>query len=682
MPCRGLKWRRWAGAALIVGLQGPRLLAAQERWNSPEALALAERARDRRLVDRPDTGLEAYHAQASGFVLFLAQLGAEPPRLVKADQLAVEVYWRSPGQSKQIIRAWRDGRWLPTDIRYHRDHLGIVTNDFGPRIIIGEGDEVRDVPHPLSAEGRERYDFALGESVTLAMEQARVTVRALEVRPRDSSLPGVVGTLYVDTTTAAVVRFRFGFTPASYLDAQLADITVELENALLEARWWLPVRQVIEIRRRVSWLDFPATSIIRGRWEIGDYEFNPALPPRLFAGPAIGGLRHPADSGGTWDRPLADEVLSEAPPVGEDDLSRLRGEVARVAGRGMMERVRPTRLGLDGISDLIHVNRVEGLTAGLGVSFGSGAWRLKPRAGYATDADLLTGGLRLEHHWGGSITTLEGSRSVVDFSDLPAASRLVNSFSAQEWGDDFGDYLRLDRVSLEHQFPAGRRASVTTEVAYERSASLATAAVPARNEYRPNPALGAGSFGVLRLSLRRVAAADVRRDWNGELALEGATGDASYARVRLSLSGRVPAGPGVLVGSLYGGAGTASLPAWRSFALGGRGTLPGEDFRTWGGRTAALARVDWRFTFAGPPLPLGVWAESGRGMAVAPFVAAGWAGGDVTGAPWQPSAGVRPVAGVAVDFLMQLLRVEAGVSLRSGEVSVSFDFRPDWWPVL
>src|SRR5882672_7557344 len=185
MPCRGSGWRRLAGVALLLAVCGCRPLAAQERWNSPEALALAERARDRRLVDRPDTGLAGYRAEARGFVLFLARLGDEPPRLVKADQLAVEVYWRSPGQSKQIIRAWRDGRWLPTDIHYHRDHLGIVTNDFGPRIVIGEGDEVRDVPHPLSPKGRELYDFALGEAVTLQTEQNRVTVRALQVRPRD-----------------------------------------------------------------------------------------------------------------------------------------------------------------------------------------------------------------------------------------------------------------------------------------------------------------------------------------------------------------------------------------------------------------------------------------------------------------------------------------------------------------
>ena len=49
-------------------------------------------------------------------MLFLAQVGdglQGAPRLVKADELDVEVYWRAPDLSKQIILGWRDGRWLP-----------------------------------------------------------------------------------------------------------------------------------------------------------------------------------------------------------------------------------------------------------------------------------------------------------------------------------------------------------------------------------------------------------------------------------------------------------------------------------------------------------------------------------------------------------------------------------------
>src|SRR5204862_479840 len=81
-----------------------------------------------------DSSLHDYKAQAHGFLFFLGAFGqglADPPRLVKADQLELEVYWRAPASSKQRVIGWRDQTQLPTDINYHRDHLGIIQNNFG-----------------------------------------------------------------------------------------------------------------------------------------------------------------------------------------------------------------------------------------------------------------------------------------------------------------------------------------------------------------------------------------------------------------------------------------------------------------------------------------------------------------------------------------------------------------------
>jgi len=170
-------------------------LAAQE-WNSDAALALARRAIERRDRTASDTMLRDYKAQAHGFLFFLGQFGeglSEPPRLVKADQLELEVYWKAPQLSKQRIVGWRDRAELPTDINYHRDHLGIVQNNFGRVVRLGEGDEVRDVPHPLAPGGTELYDFALGDTVTLTLPQRAVRVVALRVRPKTSTSRGSSG---------------------------------------------------------------------------------------------------------------------------------------------------------------------------------------------------------------------------------------------------------------------------------------------------------------------------------------------------------------------------------------------------------------------------------------------------------------------------------------------------------
>src|SRR5688572_16986667 len=141
--------------------------SAQQQWNDPRTRALVEAATERRAKQLADTALVDYKASAHGYLTFLAQFGegfTEPPKIVKADELGLEVYWRSPDLSKQRIMGRRDTLLLPTDINYHRDHLGIVQNNFKSIIRLGEGDEVQDVPHPLSADGLEAYDFAVSDS--------------------------------------------------------------------------------------------------------------------------------------------------------------------------------------------------------------------------------------------------------------------------------------------------------------------------------------------------------------------------------------------------------------------------------------------------------------------------------------------------------------------------------------
>jgi hypothetical protein len=52
------------------------------------------------------------------------------------------------------------------------------------------------------------------------------------------------------------------------------------------------------------------------------------------------------------------------------------------------------------------------------------------------------------------------------------------------------------------------------------------------------------------------------------------------------------------------------------------------------------------------------------------------------GLPYVETDGVRPVAGLAAEWLMGLLRLEVGVGLRSGDVGISLDVNRDWWGIL
>ncbi len=657
-------------------------LAAQE-WNTPAALDLVRRATERR---RPDTGLHSYRTTAHGLLFLLAQVGpglTEPPHLVKADQLDVEVYWRAPAFSKQRILGWRDGRFLPTDVIYHRDHLGIVTNNFGDRIRIGEGDEVRDVVHPLSPAGQDLYDYALGDTIAVQSGGRTLRLVAVAVRPRRLEQPLVVGTLFLDVETADLVRFRFTFTAVAYLDPNLEDITVALENALYEGRYWLPFQQEIEIRRQQSWLDFPVRSIIRGRWQVGDYTFDVQVPDSILRGPAIGGPLTPSDSGYTWDQPLAAAIGDAATPVNRQDLDATRNEIQRLVGTHALDGLPATRVGSNSISDLVRVNRVEGLALGVGARFALGTVEIRPSVGYGFSDEQVTGGLQLTTHRGGTSLTLFGARQVRDFSDYPVISPLLNSLTAQESGDDHGDWVLLSSAGLRIRRRLSGRSALELEGRAEQSRSMAVSATPAQGTYRPNPPLGAGTYGIGGLRLERAAAGvAVRHDLYGALWVEAGGGPDGYARGVLEGTWVVPVGPGSLQTSTILGAGTTSLPAYRGFVLGGRGTLLGEPYRAYGGSRMAWAAVEWRIPVPFPALGLGRYASTGKTATLAPFLAAGWADRPAPGMPWTASPGIRPVAGLASEWFLQLIRVEAGVALRTGEVGVTVDVGRLWWGVL
>jgi hypothetical protein len=98
----------------------------------------------------------------------------------------------------------------------------------------------------------------------------------------------------------------------------------------------------------------------------------------------------------------------------------------------------------------------------------------------------------------------------------------------------------------------------------------------------------------------------------------------------------------------------------------------------------AVAHLEYRVPVPVPAIGLGAFASTGRRAILAPFVAAGWAGGPIEGLPWGESRGVLPVAGVAAEVLQQLLRIEAAVRLRAPVFDVRFtvDISPEWWPIL
>ncbi len=674
---------------LVLALAVPAVPTAAQAWNSDSALALARRAILARGRTTSDTALRDYKAQAHGFLFFLGQFGEglhEPPRLIKADELALEVYWKAPGLSKQRITGWRDQAQLPTDINYHRDHLGIAQNNFGDAIRLGEGDEVLDVPHPLSPAGTLLYDFALADTITLALPAGAVQVIGLKVRPKDFAQPRIVGIVYVDARTADLVRMAFNFTPQAYRDAELEDVSIVLDNALWSGRFWLPYRQEIEIRRRGTFLELPARGIIRGRWEIGDYQFNLGLVASWFAGEEITPAPKAERDAFPWREPLAAAIQAVAEPVRQEDLEAVRAQVERIAGGRALSGLKSRVLAARSASDLLHVNRVEGVTLGAGAVWRGAAQRLEARVrgSFGLADHHAKGGLTLTRAVGRGALEVELHRDVRDVGDWPVVSPIVNSLAAQEFGDDYGDYYLAQGGGLTLRHAIGVRGEWSAGVVRERPSSLPVRMAPATGTFRPNPVLGGPAFDLVQLRLRRKSEGfAVRRDAHLDLVFEAGAPDGGTTYARLAGEGHLLlplAGTGVLLRAQAGTA-TAALPAHRSFTLGGRGTLLGDPFRMWGGRRAALLHVEWRLSVPFVRLGAGPYVRTPGRITLAPFAAAGWAGGPVAGTPWLATPGARVTVGTAVEWL-GALRIEAGYGVQSRRARFAFDVTRDFWGIL
>jgi hypothetical protein len=366
-------------------------------------------------------------------------------------------------------------------------------------------------------------------------------------------------------------------------------------------------------------------------------------------------------------------------------MAALRMEVERIAGARALGGLPSQRLAAGGVSDIVRVNRVQGLTLGLGGLIGLARSRVqfRPTIAYGTSDDRVTGSIAVELSAGSTRFGLTAARRIRDFSDLQVVAPVVNSLSSQEGAKDFGDYVLLHTAGVGVRQRLSGRTSLDVNLSVEESQSVSVTASPANGSYRPNPALGAGTYRTLRLSLERASGGiAVHRDLQGRVAVEAGAGPRGY--LRGSVEGRWLAGlgPGALLTRAYFGIGDNGLPAYRSFVLGGRGTLVGEPFRAFGGRSAALTHVEWRVDVPAPAIPLGPFVSTGSRMTLAPFLEVGVAGRPYTGLPWHSSEGVRPVGGVALELFMRLLRIEGGVGLRDGHAGLTIDINRDWWGLL
>lgn len=662
---------------LAVLLAAPLPAGAQDPlgWNSQRALDLISRARLRRELPRGDSTLRNYQSKANGFVYFyLDRPGSEERTLVRVDQIAIDLFFKRPNLTKQRIVGMRDANRLPNRMYYHLDHLTVVQNGLGDVIRIGDGDEVRDVPHPAAPGADSVYDYRLADSVTLQLggDQPSVRVYEIQVRPRHTNRAAFIGSLYVDRAEADIVRLTFTFTPASYVDRRLDYINISLDNGLFGGKYWLPNEQSVEIRRQIPELDFAAGSVIKGRIHVADYQFNADIPDSIFFGRPVSAVSEEERKSFAFPHDIYSDLNVEglAPPP---QMENLRAQAIALMRKKRLSGLPPLRLYVPNASSVLRHNDAEGWYAGSGLAYvPSEHTRLTALGGFAfgpsrpelrVEAATISSRRRL------SITGyLNNPRDVGPVQGIPTAlNTLTSGFGDDDYTDTYSAHGgRVDATSLSGSWKPGfffaveqhrNIATVASDSAYNRRAVdgramqigfVATREVPVRGSFSWQARAEASLVNFETKGGQRTSAAR---------ALGYATGQWVGESNRTTLDANIR----------FGWNSTYAVPPQFDFLIGGRATLPGYDYRSFSGQKFLTTGLELSKTVVSP------WLRA-RLLGYAAYTPPLRRDARTTSA-----AGVRASAGAGVGLFWDIIRIDV---VRGARWQTLLSVRPDLWDLL
>ena len=680
-----------AVACLIAVVFWPRGASGQTQpaWNGERVSELVRQARNLRQATAIDAALQAYRADARGYVyFFLDRTNSDDRTLVKTDQVALEVFWRAPRQSRQRLVGLRDVKELPTNISYHLDHLTVVQDDFGDLIRLGNGDEVEAVVHPVAPGADSIYDYRLTDSLTVTISAPVRSIRVyeLEIRPKDPEAPGVVGRLFLERGTGAIVRLSFTFTSAAYVDGSLDYIRISMDNSIWDGKYWLPFSQEVELRRELPIIEFLGGSVIRSRFEVRNYEFNPELPESLFLGRAITSVpeaqrrNFPFESG-LYDQ-LSDQGLDASPQI-----DAIREEATALMRQRYLTGLSRSRIHVPSVSSLYRYNRAEGSFAGAGTTFRLAAnWTLLSGGGYAFERQ--NGQLALDLRSGPAPQGFSGGawwNGLEDASGrLPGASPTVNTLSGLLDNSDYTDPYFTSGADVRYDWGRGESSSLKVRAVWERHRSgtnvvddgLAGNPEPESGTSRPVLAVDEGDDRAVEATF---ATRTPARGFESSATLRvGQMEDQRYASLwwATTLRRELYERGSALEAGLHIGVSTEDAPIQTLFLLGGRHTLPGYPYRSFIGNQMALLRIEASQAVAAPWLTIRAFGTAG---------ATGFARSGLPGPGWlrRSTDGVKSSAGMGINLGWDLFHFDVGRGLNDGgEWEFVFSVQRRFWEWL
>jgi hypothetical protein len=691
---------------VILALRGQSVAA--QAWDTPAANTLMDRAVARRA--QVDSTLKAWTGDGAGTLQFLVELGNStilPPRVVKLVELASRIRWEAPGFSQQRIIGQRDTMLLPGDVGFYNDRYGVITNNLGDRISLGgTGRDVRDLPHPLSAGGRRGYVFAIVDSLSIAVPGRRVEAYELLLRPRNPEDPGMVGSMYLDRATGDLVRLAVTFTRAAIVDARIEQLSLVLENLLVDGRYWLPYRQELEVVRGSTWFDFPVEGIVRAKWIVSNQEafadsavVPPALPTtgRPVAVGTSGRITVAPESEWNayqWNTPILAALDPTEQALSAAEVQSVQKQAETIVQQSVLDRATHASIGGRGISDFAHVNRVEGLGLGIDGQVGlGGQWRAASRVAYGFSDEQLKGGLELSWRARPALrVSVFGGRAYRDAGDVAEVSGVRNTLAAQILGDDDTDPYDVYAAGIGVRLEPGGALSWDLRLAAERQEGLSVNASPWSGTYGPTiPALDLDAIRLdLTLTRQRdaVGSSGSTLGWrvNGRLEAispRDESPDALVARVAVSLMYDRPVGAPVLHLETHAGAvGGGNVPSQELIRLGGMVTGPGNSYHAFAARYGISQRAEVRIPVPFIAIPLLTYGKSPARATLAPYGTLVCVTDRVSQAGGSAADGCYPSVGVGFLMLFDFLRFDVAYGFGDGGWRFGVDAGRFLWGIL
>jgi len=677
--------------AVLVCTSIPSLILGQSNrdWNQTEALEIIRRGQELRSQIAIDSLFRDYQAEAAGHVYFFADgIRPEDRILIKADQVALDVFWSAPDNTKQIIVGQRDEKMLPTNIQYHLDHLTVIQDDFGSSFYLGGGDEIEGVVHPLSANSTDTYDFQISDSISISLPSSKdIKVYQLKVRPKNLDNPGVTGSLHLQDVTGAIVHMSLTFTPSSYIDESLDYIRIITDNSMWNGRHWLPYDQKIVIRRESTLLDLPIGTTIQTHFRIRNYKFNQNFPSNFFSGSSIVSLPFSEKSQHIFASGLL-EGLSEANYTSSVDMDQVRKMALELSGTKSLTKWKQSRLFLPTLSSMYRRNRAEGSFFGVGNSLQiRPGWKLQSNVGYAKGSKslVLSSTLRKEQTRG--YFSFQAFRKQLNDIGvmLPGSSGAMNSLASALIQQDYSDPYFSSGIKANQSWSIGSNHSIKISGAWERhwSAENIMEGYPAESglnrKIRP---INEGNHQYLEFTYANMTSGTGLL--TTFISRVGNINEDLYTNIYTDIQAQkhLPKMKTNVKTSLRAGLSEGTNSPQFQYLIGGRHTLPGYNYRSFGGHRFALLTGEIDRSIWSPWLTLRIFGSTGMtGDLYSPITA-----NELTSSSDlfkdTTTNGLQTSIGMGLGFGWDLLHLNVGRGVNQGgkwEFTIAADHRFwDW----